>query len=181
MRSDAFSTRAASACLWQNPPLAVPLSRVRMIHAVLRRLLCWIVLLSATSGQAAEKLPLTELRIGSHKVIAETAASEPARATGLMYRKQPLAENHGMLFIFDAPGFHAMWMQNTYIPLSVAFIDDRGVILNIADMAPLTTTAHGAAGFARYALEMNQGWFASRGIKAGAKIDGLDATAPAKK
>ena len=152
-----------------------------MTQAVLRSLLCSIALLLVAAGHAADKLPLTELRIGQHKVVAETAASEPARATGLMYRKQPLAENHGMLFIFDAPGFHAMWMQNTYIPLSVAFIDDRGVILNIADMSPLTTTAHGAAGFARYALEMNQGWFASRGIKAGAKVDGLDTSAPAKK
>jgi len=139
------------------------------------------MLLLAMTSEAAEKLPLTELRIGQHKVVAEVAASEPARATGLMHRKQPLAENHGMLFIFDAPGFHAMWMQNTYIPLSVAFIDDRGVILNIADMAPQTTTAHSAAGFARYALEMNQGWFASRGIKAGAKIDGLGSSAPPKK
>jgi len=151
-----------------------------MSPAVLRSLLCWLLLLFATGCQAAEKLPLTQLRIGSHKVIAETAATDPARALGLMHRKQPLADNHGMLFIFDAPGFHAMWMQNTYIPLSVAFIDDRGVILNIADMTPLTTTAHGAAGFARYALEMNQGWFASRGIKAGAKVDGLGASAPAK-
>jgi uncharacterized membrane protein (UPF0127 family) len=150
-------------------------------HPVVRLLLCWTALLLTLACQAAEKLPLTELRIGQHKVVAETAATDPARTTGLMYRKQPLAENRGMLFIFDAPGFHAMWMQNTYIPLSVAFIDDAGVILNIADMAPLTTTAHGAAGFARYALEMNQGWFASRGIKAGARIDGLGSGTPAKK
>lgn len=152
-----------------------------MARVARRLILCWIMLLPAAAGQAAEKLPLTELRIGPHKVIAETAATDPARALGLMHRKQPLAENHGMLFIFDAPGLHAMWMQNTFIPLSVAFIDDRGVILNIADMTPLTTTAHGAAGFARYALEMNQGWFASRGIKAGSKVDGLSPTAPAKK
>lgn len=152
-----------------------------MAHTILRPLLCWIVLLLAATGQAAEKLPLTELRIGQHKVVAETAATDPARALGLMHRKQPLAENRGMLFIFDAPGFHAMWMQNTYIPLSVAFIDERGVILNIADMAPLTTTAHGAAGFARYALEMNQGWFASRGIKAGAQVEGLGSSVAEKK
>ncbi|HTP97423.1 MAG TPA: DUF192 domain-containing protein, partial [Burkholderiales bacterium] len=70
------------------------------------------------------------------------------------------------------------WMQNTYLPLSVAFIDDAGVILNIADMQPLTTDSHTAAGFARYALEMNQGWFAKRGIKAGAKIEGLGKAPP---
>ena len=133
----------------------------------------WVLIALASISFAADKLPLTHLRIGEHKIVAETAATEPTRALGLMHRKQPLAENHGMLFVFDATGFHAMWMQNTYIPLSVAFIDDAGVILNIADMTPLTTNAHTAAGFARYALEMNQGWFRSRGIKAGAKIDGL--------
>jgi uncharacterized membrane protein (UPF0127 family) len=85
-----------------------------------------------------------------------------------------------MLFVFTQPGFHSMWMQNTYIPLSVAFMDERGVILNIADMVPLTTEPHTAAGFARYALEMNRGWFAARGIRAGAKVEGLGA-APAPK
>jgi len=140
------------------------------------------MLLAAASGasNAAETLPSVELRIGSHKVIAETAATEPTRTLGLMHRKQPLGENRGMLFVFTASGFHSMWMQNTYIPLSVAFIDDAGVILNIADMTPHTTTAHTAAGFARYALEMNQGWFAARGIRAGAKVEGLQA-APAPK
>lgn len=132
-----------------------------------------VLLFAATAIPATEKLPLTELRIGQHKVIAETAATEPSRSLGLMHRRQPLGDNRGMLFVFEASGFHSMWMQNTYIPLSVAFIDDRGVILNIADMTPLTTTPHTAAGFARYALEMNQGWFASRGIKAGAKVEGL--------
>ena len=143
-------------------------------------LLASILCLSSAIAVAADKLPITELRIGEHKVLAETAASEPARALGLMHRKQPLAANRGMLFVFTAPGFHSMWMQNTYIPLSVAFIDDAGVILNIADMTPLTTNAHTAAGFARYALEMNQGWFAARGIRAGAKVEGL-AGAPAPK
>ena len=125
----------------------------------------------------------SNLEIGltyDHKLIAETAASEPLRALGLMHRKEPLPENRGMLFVFTASGFHSMWMQNTYIPLSVAFIDDSGIILNIADMTPLTTDPHTAAGFARYALEMNQGWFATRGIRAGAKVEGL-ASAPAPK
>jgi len=129
---------------------------------------------------AAEKLPITELRIGEHKVLAETAATDETRERGLMHRKKRLADNEGMLFVFKASGFHSMWMQNTYIPLSVAFIDDRGVILNIARMTPLTTNAHTAAGFARYALEMNQGWFGTRGIRAGAKIEGLSAAPPPK-
>ena len=129
----------------------------------------------AMNAHAAEKLPLIELRIGSHKIVAEVAATEPARTRGLMYRKEPLADDAGMLFVFKTSSFHSMWMRNTYIPLSVAFIDDAGIILNIADMKPLTTEPHTAAGFARYALEMNQGWFAARGIRAGAKVLGLEA------
>jgi len=142
------------------------------------------LLLASYASHAAEpapqRLPTMELRIAGHKITAEVAATDQTRMVGLMYRKKPLAENHGMLFVFTASAFHSMWMQNTYIPLSVAFIDEAGVVLNIADMAPLTTQAHTAAGFARYALEMNQGWFAARGTRAGAKIEGL-AAAPAPK
>jgi uncharacterized membrane protein (UPF0127 family) len=139
-----------------------------------------MIVLASACAHAAEKPVLMELRIGTHKLLAETAATDESRMRGLMHRKKPLPENHGMLFVFTNTAFHSMWMQNTYIPLSVAFIDEAGVILNIADMTPLTTNAHTAAGFARYALEMNQGWFATRGIRAGAKVEGL-ARAPAPK
>ncbi|MPZ42650.1 MAG: DUF192 domain-containing protein [Betaproteobacteria bacterium] len=150
-----------------------PLSkRIAMLPALLA--------LVTAASHAADKLPVIELRIGEHKVSAEVAATEPARTLGLMHRKQPLAADAGMLFVFTAPGFHGMWMRNTYIPLSVAFIDERGVVLNIADMMPLTTDSHTAAGFALYALEMNQGWFAARGIRAGAKVLGLEAAAKPK-
>jgi hypothetical protein len=73
-----------------------------------------------------------------------------------------------------------MWMMNTYIPLSVAFLDERGVIINIEDMMPHTRDTHPAAKPARYALEMNQGWFAKRGIKPGARIEGLERAPPAR-
>jgi len=142
--------------------------------------LCALAYIASAQSTAAERLPMIELRISTHKITAEVAATEASRALGLMNRKKPLAENNGMLFVFNTVDFHSMWMKNTYIPLSVAFIDERGVILNIADMAPETTTPHTAAGFARYALEMNQGWFSTRKIHAGAKIEGL-AGAPAPK
>jgi uncharacterized membrane protein (UPF0127 family) len=73
-----------------------------------------------------------------------------------------------------------MWMMNTYIPLSVAFLDERGVIINIEDMKPHTQDTHPAAKPAQYALEMNQGWFSKRGIKPGARIEGLDRAPPAR-
>jgi hypothetical protein len=78
-----------------------------------------------------------------------------------------------MLFIFDAPAIHCMWMKNTYIPLSVAFLDDKGEIINIADMQPHSEQSHCAARPALYALEMDRGWFAARGIKPGSRLGGI--------
>ena len=89
-----------------------------------------------------------------------------------MYRKK-MAANDGMLFIFDEPAYHAMWMKNTLIPLSVAFVDAQGSILNILDMEPETLDSHMAAGPAIYAIETNKGWFAEKKVKAGDKVTGL--------
>jgi uncharacterized membrane protein (UPF0127 family) len=120
----------------------------------------------------AQPLPVVELTAGMHLIRAEVAADFSSRGRGLMYRKS-LAQNAGMLFIFDGPAIHCMWMKNTYIPLSVAFLDDKGEIINIADMQPHNEQSHCAVRPALYALEMTQGWFAQRGIKAGAKLGGL--------
>jgi uncharacterized membrane protein (UPF0127 family) len=92
---------------------------------------------------------------------------------GLMYRKT-LGQNDGMLFVFDYAATHCMWMKNTYVPLSVAFLDDGGAIINVEDMQPQTEQAHCAARPARYALEMNKGWFAQRGLGAGFRLRGLE-------
>lgn len=121
----------------------------------------------------ADPLMTYPLRIKSHTLRAELARSEEEKRTGLMFRKS-LPENTGMLFVYEAEARWAMWMKNTYVPLSVAFIDRNGIILNIEDMEPLTEQSHEAAGPAKYALEMNRGWFAKRGIGAGARITGLD-------
>ena len=89
-----------------------------------------------------------------------------------MFRKS-LPREEGMLFVFEDPGYYAMWMKNTLIPLSVAFVDREGVILNIADMQPQTLDSHLANGPALYAIEANLGWFASHQIHAGDKVTGL--------
>ena len=128
--------------------------------------------LVAVQACAAEALPEIPLSINGHKLTAEVASDEPTRATGLMHRRM-LPENRGMLFVFPAAGPLSFWMMNTYVPLSIAFIDEKGAIINIADMKPLTTETHSSAKPAKYALEMNQGWFAKRGIKAGTRIEGL--------
>lgn len=114
-----------------------------------------------------------QLKIGDHAVNAEVAATPETRMKGLMFREK-MGKNDGMVFVFDQIGYHSMWMKNTLIPLSVAFIDEQGKILNIADMEPHSEQTHSAAGPARYALEMNVGWFKSRNISAGAVVKGLE-------
>ena len=124
-------------------------------------------------GQRAQPaLPTTALSAGVHLITAELAATDASRMLGLMYRNA-LAGNHGMLFDFEQHAMHCMWMRNTLIPLSVAFIEDDGTIVNVEDMAPQTENSHCARKAVRWALEMDKGWFAQRGIKPGAKLNGL--------
>ena len=114
----------------------------------------------------------SSVKVASHPLKVEVAADEPQRMQGLMFRKS-LGREDGMLFIFDEPAYHSMWMKNTLIPLSVAFIDRDGVILNILDMEPQTLDGHMAAGPAVYAIETNKGWYAAKKVKAGDKVTGL--------
>jgi len=141
----------------------------------MRALLLLLVL--AVAPAAAQRLPVAQLTAGMHVVRAEVAADFTTRAQGLMHRKS-LAPNSGMLFIFDDASIHCMWMKNTLIPLSVAFVDAGGTITNIADMEPHSEQSHCATRPAVYALEMTRGWFAQRGIKAGMKLGGLERLAP---
>jgi uncharacterized membrane protein (UPF0127 family) len=129
-------------------------------------------LLLAAAPALAQQLPVVQLNAGMHLIRAEVAADFPSRAQGLMYRSS-MPSNVGMLFIFDEPAMQCMWMKNTLIPLSVAFIDEHGAVINIEDMAPQTEDSHCARKPARYALEMNRGWFAARGIKPGSRIGGI--------
>jgi len=128
--------------------------------------------LLALSAAPAFAQPVAQLNAGMHLIQAEVVSDPGTRAQGLMYRKS-MAQNAGMLFIFDEPQVHCMWMKNTLIPLSVAFIDDRGAIVNIEDMQPQTEDSHCAAQPVRYALEMNRGWFKARGVKPGSRLGGI--------
>ncbi len=121
---------------------------------------------------ARAELPVVELAAGMHLIRAELADTFATRMQGLMHREK-LGQNAGMVFVFEEAGIHCMWMKNTLIPLSVAFLDDSGAIINIADMRPRTEETHCAARPARYALEMTHGWFAERGIKPGARLRGI--------
>ena len=147
------------------------------LEITLRALLGAMLFFVASVAHA--ELPTMPLTIGSHSLVAEVASTDSQRGTGLMHRRM-LPENRGMLFVFPDIALHGMWMMNTFLPLSVAFIDREGTIINIADMEPHTTSTHSALRPAKYALEMNQGWFRKRGIKAGDKIQGLEKAPPAR-
>jgi uncharacterized membrane protein (UPF0127 family) len=117
------------------------------------------------------KLPTTPLTIGIHVVQAELAVTPEQQATGMMFRTS-MGTNEGMLFVNDDAGVRCFWMRNTLVPLTIAFIADDGTIVNTADMEPRSEKSHCSAQPVRFALEMNLGWFAKRGIKPGAKISG---------
>lgn len=119
------------------------------------------------------QLPLLELFSGMHRIEAEVAATPESRQTGMMLRTV-MAPQRGMLFVFPEAGNQCMWMRNTLLPLSVAFLDEKGKIINVEDMQPKTDANHCSARPARFALEMNLGWFRSRGLGAGFSITGIE-------
>jgi len=139
----------------------------------MRRLLSVLLLAAGAAAAQQPPLPTAQLGAGMHLIRAEIADRDASRAMGLMHRTS-LAPNGGMLFVFENDAVHCMWMKNTPLPLSVAFIDAGGAIINIADMQPRTEVSHCAVRPARFALEMAQGWFAERGIRAGTRLRGLE-------
>ena len=126
---------------------------------------------SALAQEAAQKLDTIRLNAGMHLINAEVAQTPAQRQIGLMHRPT-MPANDGMLFIFEERGMHCFWMKNTLLPLAIAFVADDGSIVNIAEMQAGSEASHCPRQPVRYALEMNQGWFAKRGFKAGARIDG---------
>ncbi|MFT3850685.1 MAG: DUF192 domain-containing protein [Propionivibrio sp.] len=134
--------------------------------------LCLTALL-VSSAHAQTPMPRMELTAGFYRIVSEIAANQKDRMQGLMHRRSMQA-NEGMLFVFPQEDRHCMWMRNTFLPLSVAFLDAKGRILNIEDMEPQTEDNHCAAAPARYALEMNKGWFAGKGIAPGQNIGGVE-------
>jgi len=126
----------------------------------------------ATAQTPQTQLQRTRIQAGMHLIDAQVALSPQQREIGLMWR-QDMATNEGMLFAFEAPGVQCFWMKNTLLPLTAAFVEDDGTIVNLADMKPQTTDSHCSEKAVRYVLEMHQGWFAKRGIKAGDKLKGV--------
>lgn len=116
-------------------------------------------------------LPRIKLSAGMHLIDTQVAASPEQRSTGLMFRKN-MPPSEGMLFVFEQATVQCFWMKNTVLPLTAAFVADDGSIVNLADMQPQTTDSHCSTQPVRYVLEMNQGWFDKKGLKAGFKLGG---------
>ncbi|GAA4345193.1 hypothetical protein GCM10023165_29000 [Variovorax defluvii] len=106
-----------------------------------------------------------------YQIDAQVARTPQQQQVGLMFRKE-MPQNEGMIFVFDRPGTQCFWMRNTLLPLTAAFVADDGRIVNLADMRPMTDDSHCSEEPVRFVLEMNQGWFARKNIKKGAKLGG---------
>lgn len=137
------------------------------------------LLVAAPAFAQTPPMPRAELTAGFHRIEAEVAANQADRTQGLMHRRV-LAPNQGMIFAFPQTAMHCFWMKNTPLPLAIAFLDEKGKIVSIDEMAPETEDNHCPAEPARFALEMNAGWFKAKGLKAGAVIGGIEKLPPAR-
>ncbi|HMN92426.1 MAG TPA: DUF192 domain-containing protein [Hydrogenophaga sp.] len=140
----------------------------RGLLAVLLSALCGLTL---AQEQPQLDLPRTTLKAGMHLIQAQVASTHPQRAIGLMHRRD-MPANEGMLFVFEQAAVQCFWMKNTLLPLTAAFVEDDGTIVNLADMQPLSLDSHCSTRPVRYVLEMHQGWFARRGIQPGFRLGG---------
>jgi uncharacterized membrane protein (UPF0127 family) len=131
------------------------------------------LLSSVCLAQNAPQMNLARVKLsaGMHLIDAQVAATPSQREIGLMFRKE-MRPSEGMLFVFDEAAQQCFWMKNTLLPLTAAFVADDGTIVNLADMKPQSTDSHCSAKPVRFVLEMNQGWFAKKGLKAGFKLGG---------
>jgi hypothetical protein len=145
----------------------LPMKKIVAFAAVLLSLAA----LAQDTGEPQMNLPRVRLQAGMHLIDAQVAATPEQRETGLMFRKE-MPQQEGMLFVFEAPAEQCFWMKNTILPLSVAFIADDGTIVNVDEMKPQTLDSHCSVRPVRYVLEMNKGWFAKKGIKAGYRLQG---------
>ena len=166
--------RAVVAAVDRLPPPHPPHPMTKFLLAVVVGLATAIAAVPAGAqpGKPNTGLPVIKLTIEGHAIDAEVAATAERRYTGLMHRFS-MPTDHGMLFVYAVPHPQSYWMRNTYIPLSIAFIDVAGRIINIEDMSPQDERSKWSAGPALYALEMKKGWFAQKGIRPGAKVEGL--------
>ncbi len=117
------------------------------------------------------RLPTVTLNAGMHNIVAEVAKTPQQQQIGMMMRTS-MAQHEGMLFVFDGLEPRCFWMRNTLLPLAAAFVADDGTIVNVVEMQPRSDDSHCSSKPVRFVLEMNQGWFARHGLKAGFRLSG---------
>lgn len=141
------------------------------MHKTFAFALAFAASVAVAQDQPQMNLPRVKLSAGMHQIDAQVASTTEQRMTGLMHRKE-MPQHEGMLFVFEYASQQCFWMKNTLLPLSIAFIADDGRIVNIEEMKAQTLDSHCSAEPVRYVLEMNKGWFAKKGVKAGQKLKG---------
>lgn len=152
-----------------RPPAPAPGQRTGPLrrHALVALLAALSVLGAAGCGHNG---PSVRVRAGSGTVRAELAVTPEQRSLGLMYRKE-LGEDDGMLFVFADDKERSFWMRNTLVPLSIAYLDADRKIVRIRDMMPLVENGYSSGRPARYALEVNKGWFSEHGVTEGQTLE----------
>lgn len=129
--------------------------------------------LYALAANAYAEPSLQPLKIGDAVIHVEVASDPQARQLGLMYRKS-LPKYQGMLFRFEQPGIQCLWMKNTFIPLTAAFLDETGKVVDLIDLEPQSLETRCAKAPAVYAIEANQGWFEKHHIRRGTTVDAIE-------
>ena len=142
-----------------------------MKRVLLTLLFSGMALAASAQDTPQTNLPRIKLQAGMYQIDTQVAQTEAQRQTGLMFRKE-MPQHEGMLFVFEQPATQCFWMKNTLLPLTAAFLADDGTIVNLVDMKPQTTDSHCSEKPVRFVLEMNQGWFAKKGLKAGSRLSG---------
>ena len=159
----------------RHPPKQIDMAMKQQLIRFIQQLFtgALLALSFGIHAQDAPQMNLERIKLssGMHRIDAQVASTPDQRQIGLMFRKD-MPQHEGMIFVFDQPGKQCFWMKNTLIALSAAFIADDGTIVNIEDMKPLVLDGHCSAQPVRYVLEMNKGWFAKKGMKAGSKLQG---------
>ena len=143
-----------------------------MKRALLALLLSGLAFSALAQDAPQTNLPRIKLQAGMFQIDTQVAQTPDQRSVGLMFRKE-MPQHEGMLFVFEQPATQCFWMKNTLLPLTAAFVADDGTIVNLAHMKPQTTDSHCSEKPVRFVLEMNQGWFAKKGLKAGSRLSGV--------
>lgn len=135
---------------------------------------CPLLLLLLVTAPLPAAEPVVSLDFGGARLTAELALDQASRERGLMYRAH-LAKDHGMLFRYERAQMSCMWMKNTSIALTVAFLDQQGRVINLRDLVPQSREPRCSSAPASYAVEARQGWFAAQGVRVGDQVEGLEA------